>query len=149
MLDQGFAALHAHLGPGDRFRVQGNRDAEDGGAAIGIRPRHEFAQFAEAVADLADDVFIRDEAILENHLGIVGQALAHLVVHAADGEAGAAALEQKAGGAFRHRLALFGLGEKQEVAGAVGVGNEVLHAVDDPAALGLHGGGAERRCKGH
>ena len=51
---------------------------------IGIRPRHEFAQFAKSVADLADDIFIRDEAILENHLGIVGQALAHLVVHAAD-----------------------------------------------------------------
>src|SRR5690606_41700597 len=97
MLDERLAALDAHARPVDRLLVQGAGDTDDRGAGIGVRLREEIAENLEAAADLADDILVRDEAILEDEFGIVGKAFAHLVVHAADGEAGAAALDQEAG----------------------------------------------------
>ena len=145
VLDQRLAALHAHLRPVDRLLVQRAGDAKDGGAGIGVRLREEFRQNVEALADPSHHVLVRDEAVLEDELGVVRQALAHLVVHAPGGEARPAALHQKAGRGFRHRLSRLGLREEQVMARPVAVGDEVLHAVHDPAARALPGTGAERR----
>src|SRR5512134_3035177 len=70
VLDKGLPALDAHLRPVDRFLVQRAGHAEDGSAGIRVRLREEFRKHAEAVADLAHHVLVRDEAILEDELGV-------------------------------------------------------------------------------
>src|SRR5512134_375690 len=144
VLDQRFAALDAHLRPVDGFLVQGTRDAEDRSTGVSIRLRKEFRQHVEAVVDLAHHVLVRDEAILKDELGVIGEALAHLVVHAPDGEALAVPLREEACGRLRHRPARLSLRKQQVMARAVPVRDEVLHAVYDPAACRLAGASAER-----
>ena len=54
--------------------------------------------------------------------------------------------QQKAGAAFGQRLSLFGLHEQKIKAGTIAVRDEMLHSIDDPAAVGFLPGGAKRRC---
>ncbi len=72
---------------------------EDGGARISIGLREELGQHIETVSSLANDILIRDEAVGENKFSIVGKPFAHLVVDAANGEAGSIPLHEKTGAA--------------------------------------------------
>src|SRR5919206_433606 len=82
-----------------------------------------------------------DPAVGEDELGLV------LVVHgplaAADLEAGGVGVDQEAADAAAGALAGVGDGEQDHVVGLGPVGDEVLAAVDDPAAVDPLGPGAD------
>ena len=145
VLDQRLPALHAIAAPLERALVRGGSGAEHARRRVGVRRGEEIDEHLESVADLADDLPVGHEAVLEDELRVVRKALAHLVVHAADRESFELAIDDEAGRAVEERLVRRGLGEQQVDAGAIAVGDETLHSVDAPAAVHLLGLRVKRR----
>ncbi len=145
VLDERLAALHARLRPFDRTFIDSRRRSNHGRGRIGIRGRKEINEHLKTLADLTDDVLVRHEAVLKVQLGVIGKPLTHLVVHAANREAVETMIEQEARRTVGERFTLLGLCEQQINVRTVAVGDEMLHAVDAPAAIDLLGFRLERR----
>ena len=143
MFDQRFSALHAHARPLEGFTEERLRDADHGRARVGVALRKEIGQHVEAATHFTDNVLVRDEAVLEYELGVVGETLTHLVVHAADGKAGPVTFDENTS-ILGERLAALGLHEKKIEARTVAVRDEMFHAVDHPAAPRFRSCGPER-----
>ena len=145
VLDQRLAALHAIAAPLERALICLGSSAEHARRRVRVRRGEEIDEHLETVVHLSDDLPVGHEAVLEDELRVVRKALAHLVVHAADLETLKPAINDEAGRAVEERLVQRGLGEQQVDAGAIAVGDEMLHAVDAPTAVDLLGLRVKRR----
>jgi hypothetical protein len=94
----------------------------------------------EAVADLAEDVGVRDSAILQHQLGGVRSAHAELVLLLAGPDAGPIHLDRERSHPALAVVAV-GDGEYHCDLGMTGIGDEVLGAVEHPLVALAHRGG--------
>ena len=88
----------------------------------------------EALAGLGDHVLVRNVHILQDHVGDLGGADAHLVLHLAHGEAGGALFHHEGGHALGAKSGV-GQGVDHGEVGQRAVGVEALGAIDHPAAV--------------
>src|SRR5262245_31968736 len=130
VLDDGFAELHALLGELDRFveRALGNAERLRSDAGTGAVEGGE--RDLEAVAFLAKQVLDGNLAILQHQLAGLGATYAHLVLYLAELEAGPVSLNHE-GADAACALALLRRREDGVDMRDAGVGDEVLHAVED------------------
>ena len=90
-------------------------------------------------------MIVRHEHVLEHHLAVVHEAAAERLVAARDREALGLARHQERRRALQHADFRIGVGVDHVEAGVVAVGDELLAAVDHPAAIGLDRLGLHRR----
>ena len=95
----------------------------------------------EAEAFLAEQVRVRDEAIAENHFGGVAGAHAQLIFFFARAKTRIALFHDERGNSFR-ALGLVGHGHGHAHIRVVAVGDKCFRAVENPAAVLAHCGGA-------
>src|SRR5690606_3526775 len=122
------------------------RPAEAGGGDLQPRRAKPGVGDLEPLVDLAEDLAARQAAIVELQDRVGVAAMAYVAVALAHGEALRALVDEEGGDALlrtaRRRLLAGGHEDDGEV-GDVGVGDEVLGAVQDPVAAvgpgaGLH-----------
>lgn len=140
-LGDGFAELAALAGVADGVLEGAVGEADELGAdgdAAGIKG---FDGYLIALTGLAEDIFRRDAAVIEQDFAGGGAADAEFVLFAADGEAGGVAFDQEAGNAAVTGVGVDG-GEDEEEAGFGGVGDPEFAAGEEIAiAIGDGAGG--------
>ena len=143
VLDQDASALHVVL-----HVVGGHLEGAHADAEV-LRRLDDLAR-AEIDAGLAERVVldqqmvVRHEHVLEHQLAVVHEAAAERLVAARDREPRRVARHQERRRALQHADLRIGVGVDHVEAGVVAVGDELLAAVDHPAAVLLHRPGLHR-----
>ncbi len=137
----GFAELLALLGVTHGAFVSALRHAQAERGNGNAAAVENLQAVDEAFAFFAEQIFRRDVAIGENDFAGVAGAQPELVFFLAGLEAGRSLLDDERGNAVA-LLCGVGDGHAHADVGVVAVGGEGFRAVDDPAAVLLHGHGA-------
>ncbi len=144
MLDQDAAALHVVLHILRRRLEGAHADAEVLGRLDDLAGTEIDAGRTHR-AILHQQVIVRHEHVLEHHFAVVHETAAERLVAACDREPFGFARHQERRGALQHADLGIAIGVDHVEAGVVAVGDELLAAVDHPAASRLHGLGLHRR----